>query len=637
MKRSYSNHTIILIALAATFLLTVNGLLGLVLTEQSKTAMKALIHSRMLDISNTAAAMVNGDNLKNLKAEDKGTPPYQHVHDTLNYFRENVNLEFIYCVQAKSEKEFVFSVDPDPDDPGEFGSPVVYTEALYKASKGTASVDDEPYTDAWGKFYSAYSPVFDSSGKVAGIVAVDFSAKWYDEQIDIQERTIAICMVVSLLIYVVLVVVVTKRLRRRVYDVTQDLRSALEAAEAANKAKTLFLSNMSHEIRTPMNAIIGLDSLALTNPDLPETTREQLEKIGSSAKHLLSIINDILDVSRIESGKAVLKNEEFSLSVILDQVNSIVGSQCMYKGLKYKCHVPEGQWDVYIGDDMKLRQILINILGNAVKFTPEGGTVELSVETTARFQRKSTLRFTIKDTGAGISKEFLPKIFDTFSQENSSAENRYGSTGLGMAITKRLVDLMNGEIAVESEKGVGTTFMVTVTLTEADENAEIKNTAKTKSEGAAAPEESATVELSGRRVLLAEDMPVNAEIVKEVLKMKGIETEHAENGSIAAEMFKSKPEGYYDAILMDMRMPVMDGLESTRQIRSSSHPEAKTIPIVALTANAFEEDVQRSMQTGINAHLSKPINPEDIFTTLAELITKREGLKAKGDDSGEKT
>lgn len=633
MKISYSNYTVIMIALAAAFLMTVNGLLGFVLTEQSKAAMKALIHSRMLDISNTAADMLDGDKLKNLKAEDKGTPPYQHVHDTLNYFRENINLSFIYCVQAAGEKEFVFSVDPDPDDPGEFGSPVVYTEALYKASKGTPAVDDEPYSDAWGRFYSAYSPVFDSNGKVAGIVAVDFSATWYDEQIAIQEKTIIICMLVSLLIYVILVVAVTRRLRRRVHDVTYELRSALEAAEAANKAKSLFLSNMSHEIRTPMNAIIGLNSLALTNPNLPSSTKEQLEKIGASAKHLLSIINDILDVSRIESGKAALKNAEFSLSVMLDQVNSIVGSQCAYKGIKYVCHVPDGQWDVYIGDDMKLRQILINILGNAVKFTPKDGTVELRVETTARFHNKSTLRFTIKDTGAGINKEFLPKIFDTFSQENSSVENRYGSTGLGMAITKGLVDLMNGEISVESEKGVGTTFMVTVTLTEADENAEIRNTTKTETEMVSVPEEAATAELSGRRILLAEDMPVNAEIVKEVLKMKGIETEHAENGSIAAEMFKSNPEGYYDAILMDMRMPVMDGLESTRQIRASSHPDAKSIPIIALTANAFEEDVQRSMQTGINAHLSKPINPEDIFTTLAELITKRESLKTNAFES----
>ncbi len=633
MKRSYSNYTVIMIALAAAFLMTVNGLLGFVLTEQSKAAMKALIHSRMLDISNTAADMLDGDKLKNLKAEDKGTPPYQHVHDTLNYFRENINLSFIYCVQAAGEKEFVFSVDPDPDDPGEFGSPVVYTDALYKASKGTPAVDDEPYSDAWGRFYSAYSPVFDSNGRVAGIVAVDFSAKWYDEQIAIQEKTIIICMLVSLLIYVILVVAVTRRLRRRVHDVTHELRSALEAADAANKAKTLFLSHMSHEIRTPMNAIIGLNSLALTNPNLPDSTKAQLEKIGASAKHLLSIINDILDVSRIESGKATLKNAEFSLSVMLDQVNSIVGSQCAYKGIKYVCHVPDGQWDVYIGDDMKLRQILINILGNAVKFTPKDGTVELRVETTARFHHKSTLRFTIRDTGAGISKDFLPKIFNAFTQEKTSVENRYGSTGLGMAITKGLVDLMNGEISVESEKGVGTTFMVTVTLTEADENAEIRNTTKTETEMVSVPEEAAAAELSGRRILLAEDMPVNAEIVKEVLKMKGIETEHAENGSIAAEMFKSNPEGYYDAILMDMRMPVMDGLESTRQIRSASHPDAKSIPIIALTANAFEEDVQRSMQTGINAHLSKPINPEDIFTTLAELITKRESLKTNAFES----
>ena len=224
------------------------------------------------------------------------------------------------------------------------------------------------------------------------------------------------------------------------------LRDALHAAEEANRAKTAFLSNMSHEIRTPMNAIIGLARIALENPDIPEETRGQLEKIGESAGHLLGIINDVLDMSRIESGKMTLHNEEFSFSNTLEQVNIIIGGQCRDKGLSYDCRIKGPVGDYYIGDDMKLRQVMINILGNAVKFTPPGGSVIFEIEETARFEGKSTLRFTISDTGIGMSKEFLPRLVEAFSQEDASTTSRYGSTGLGMPITKNIVELMNGHI-----------------------------------------------------------------------------------------------------------------------------------------------------------------------------------------------
>ena len=531
---------------------------------------------------------------------------------------------------------------------------------------------------------------------------------------------------------------------RKNIEQQQALQSALEEAEAANKAKTVFLSNMSHEIRTPMNAIIGLDNIALNDTTISDHTREYLEKIGTSAHHLLNIINDILDMSRIESGRLSIRNEEFSFSKALEQVNTIISGQCRDKGLNYECRT-KGQIDeYYIGDDMKLRQVMINILGNAVKFTPEGGTVTFSIEDVARMDNKATLRFTISDTGIGMSREYLPKIFDAFSQEDSSSTNKYGSTGLGLPITKSIVELMNGNIEVESEKGKGTTFTVTITLTQSDrqksgdddfevqphemsvlvvdddriacEHAEVilgqvgiscemvtsgreavemvkmrharredytlilmdwkmpemdgveatrqirsivgheipiiiltsYNWEDVEQEAreagvdtfAAKPlfagtvmdefreafkKKNAklirdTVDLKGRRVLLAEDVMVNAEIMMMVLAMREMEVEHAENGRIAVEMFSGHEEGYYDAILMDMRMPEMDGLEATKRIRALNRKDAKTIPVIALTANAFDEDVQRSMQAGLDAHLSKPVEPELLFETLENLI-----------------
>ena len=522
------------------------------------------------------------------------------------------------------------------------------------------------------------------------------------------------------------------------------LKEALEQAEQASRAKTAFLSNMSHEIRTPMNAIIGLNNIALNEPDVPERITEYLTKIGASAQHLLGIINDILDMSRIESGRMTIKNEEFSFAKGLEQVNTMVSGQCRDKGLTYECRTVGKIDDYYIGDATKLKQVMINILGNAVKFTPEGGKVTCLIEEGPRFDKMAALRFTISDTGIGMSPEFLPRLFGAFTQENASSTSKYGSTGLGMPITKSLVEMMNGTIDVRSEKGVGTTFIVTVTLGESDrkgdtaeqgdiqthemsvlvidddpialEHAQIIlgqvgvscDVAPSGAEGlemikvrharrdnynlvlvdwrmpdmdgietsrqirsmvgqempiiiltsfnwddiadeaisagvdtfVAKPLFAGSVldefraafrkknkspgnnraDLKGRRVLLAEDVSVNAEIMIMVLSMREIEADLAENGRIAVELFQGSPEGHYDAILMDMRMPEMDGLEATRIIRSMDRPDARTIPIIALTANAFDEDVQRSMQAGLNAHLSKPVEPEALFETLESLI-----------------
>ena len=537
-----------------------------------------------------------------------------------------------------------------------------------------------------------------------------------------------------------------KEMMRELARQRESLSIALEEANQANKAKTAFLSNMSHEIRTPMNAIIGLDRIVLNDPGISETTREHVEKIGLSAQHLLSIINDILDMSRIESGRVTVKNEEFSFAKTLAQVNTIISGQCRDKGIEYECLLKGAVDDYYIGDDMKLRQVMINILGNAVKFTPSGGAVRFVVEAVARYKGRSTLRFIISDTGVGMSQDYLPRLFDAFSQEDSSSTNRFGSTGLGMAITKNYVDLMNGTISVESEKQKGTTFTVTVTLIDCDHknDGEAENVllphelcvlvidddpiacehaqlvlgqvgvicekALSGAEGlqmtklraarrepynlilvdwrmpdmdgiettrqirAAVGNETpviiltsynwddiadeakaagvdtfaakplfagtvldefreafkkknaklvrATADLKHRRILLAEDVTVNAEIMIMVLSMREIQAEHAENGRIAVEMFEEHEAGYYDAVLMDMRMPEMDGLEATRRIRAMNRADAKTIPIIALTANAFDEDVQHSMQAGLNAHLSKPVDPDLLFETLEGLLRR---------------
>ena len=410
-----------------------------------------------------------------------------------------------------------------------------------------------------------------------------------------------------------------KAQRQELAESREALQDALDAAESANKAKTAFLSNMSHEIRTPMNAIIGLNSIALNDPTASEEVKKYLEKSVASAHHLLGIINDILDMSRIESGRMTVKNEEFLLDDALKQVNGIISEQCRDKGLVYDQRKVGKIDKYYIGDAMKLKQVLINILGNAVKFTPEGGTVSLVIEEKARFDKKAVVEFVISDTGIGMSKEFLPHIFEPFSQEESSPTGKYGSTGLGMSITKSIVELMNGTITVDSEKGKGTSFSVTITFGESEKNSDDNDIGMPALHDMSVLT-AKTADLIGRRVLLAEDVSINAEIITMLLSKREMEVDLAENGQIAVDLFAAHEPGYYAAILMDIRMPVMGGLEATRRIRSMDKEDAKTIPIIALTANAFDEDVQRSIQAGLNAHLSKPVEPDVLYETLEKLI-----------------
>ena len=426
-----------------------------------------------------------------------------------------------------------------------------------------------------------------------------------------------------------------KRQKKELTESRAALKDALEEAERASRAKTVFLSNMSHEIRTPMNAIIGLDNIAKKEPTASDKIKEYLDKIGVSAQHLLSIINDILDVSRIESGRISVNNEEFSLSESIEQVNTIIEGQCREKGLVYDFRIVGDVKDRYVGDTMKLKQILINLLGNAVKFTPEGGTVSFTVEKVRDMAEKTELKFVISDTGIGMSEEFLPHMFDAFSQEDSTVTTKYGSTGLGMSITKSLVELMNGQIDVQSKKGQGTTFTITLVMGDVDgaekivvekyESINDNNAGYEESGNASGSAASENVSiLKGKRILIAEDVEVNLEIMKMLLAMEGMESEEAENGKIAVQKFENSDPGYFDAVLMDMRMPEMGGLEATRIIRALDREDAKDIPIIALTANAFDEDVQRSIQAGLNAHLSKPVEPELLYETLRKLIRTKQ-------------
>ena len=385
------------------------------------------------------------------------------------------------------------------------------------------------------------------------------------------------------------------------HQTTLAVKAALEIAEKASKAKTDFLSNMSHDIRTPMNAIIGITTLMKNELHQPEKLAEHLGKLETSGQLRLGIINDILDMSRIESGKTTLNVEKMNLTQQISQLDSVIRQQAGQRRQTFtvETHV---QHENVLGDSNRLKQVLMNILSNAVKYTPKGGHIRLEVEELPRNEHFARYRFVVQDDGIGMSEEFQKTLFDPFTREEKSGTNKVQGTGLGMAITKSIVDLMGGTIHVESTTGKGTRFEVVLEFP-------IDAEADTVQEAQVLPEEAEeTSPLSGMKFLCAEDNAINAEILELLLESKGAHCKIYPNGQEIVDAFASVKPGEYDMILMDVQMPVMDGLEATRRIRNGENPLGRIIPILAMTANAFLEDMQKSKEAGMDVHLSKPVD-----------------------------
>ena len=388
---------------------------------------------------------------------------------------------------------------------------------------------------------------------------------------------------------------------------------ALQTAENANKAKTDFLSNMSHDIRTPMNAIIGMTSLIRHDAGNKAKVIEYADKIDISSQHLLGIINDVLDMSKIEAGKTVFKYTDFSILDFITELNTIFHSQIDEKNQTLTIIKENIRHEWVNGDQVHLMQIFSNLVSNAVKYTQEGGKIQFLVE---ECETKSSVyakyRFLVSDNGMGMSADFKDTIFDAFTRAESSMTNKIQGTGLGMAITKNLVEAMGGTIDVESELGQGSCFEVLIDLRIAEDRF-------VSSAEQAEKDEPAGNVLKGMRFLCAEDNELNAEILMELLKIEGAECTICENGKRVLEAFEQSVPGDYDMILMDVQMPVMNGYEATKAIRRSSHELAKTIPIIAMTANAFSEDIQHSLAAGMNAHVSKPVEMKVLEKTIRSI------------------
>lgn len=608
---------------------------------RARIGIRKAIQQRMLDIANCASGSVNGDVLKSLTAADTGSADYEKIYNTLAVFRDNVELEYVYCIRQTEAKQFIFTMDLDLYTPAGFGDSVKYTEALASAGRGTAAVDEVPYSDAWGKFYSAYSPVFDSSGLVAGIIAVDFSAEWFEAQLSAQTLSTVASYFAILLLSLLVAAVLSMMTVRPFVQMQARLMEEKMRAESSNRAKSDFLANMSHEIRTPINAVLGMNEMILREDrraqarpeDSAPPVREALKNIGVYAEdvknaghNLLAIINDILDFSKIEAGRIELQETIYQFSSVLNDLSNMFFFKAQDKGLAFIMDVDESLPDRLRGDEVRIRQVLTNILSNAVKYT-EQGSVRLTVRGERQGDGRLILTASVEDTGIGIRPEDEGKLFSRFERLDMQRNSTVEGTGLGLVITKRLLDMMGGSISVRSAYGVGSAFTVVIPQGIEDDapigdykkrfEASMQE-AKPYREAFRAPD---------ARILIVDDTQMNLNVVVNLLKKTEIQIDTATSGADALALTDEKK---YDAILMDQRMPGMNGTETLHQIRARAEGLNRDTPVICLTADAVVGARERYLNDGFADYLSKPVDGQVLERVILKYLPREKVRMVKG-------
>ena len=488
-----------------------------------------------------------------------------------------------------------------------------YENFLKELKQGNSSALEFVYEDETGKrenWFVANAVITSADGHI--LLFMPTSVLGASSSM-LLERTLRFFILVSvvflaLVVIIIVVIMISKANKKLMYqkdETNKMLLTAAEEANSANQAKSDFLSHMSHDIRTPINGIMGMTDIALKNINNQDKVLDCLNKISGSSQHLLGLINDVLDMSRIESGKTKVNYERFDIRMCIDNCVSIIGGQLVTRDIELIKEVEEFKHPHLIGDELHLRQVFINILGNSVKFTQDGGKIYFKAREVEYKDERVLFQFELADTGIGMKEEFLPHLFDPFAQEDDGMRTTYKGTGLGMSITKKFIDLMGGTIEVKSKYNVGTKFVIEIWM-DVDQNAKEND-----------PKADMHIDLTGMKVLLVEDIELNMEIARCILEEEGAVVTPAMNGQEAVDAFSSNPEGTFDMIVMDIMMPVMDGITATKIIRKMERPDAKTIPIVAMTANAYDEDIRKTREAGMNAHLSKPIDVDVVLRTLA--------------------
>ena len=593
-------------------------------SSYTKTALETEI-ARDTASADAVHKLVNGrigkedfDQIKDQSDEKKQI--YKDISSYFNEIRTLNSTRYIYTATKNEEGKLVYVVDGLDSDADDVRHPGDYIEEemvpyIDRAISGENVYSQDIIDTTWGPIFTACYPVsanHDGTGEIIGAFCIEMDMQSAYGMVEETNHISIICGLVAgavLLLICLYSYYVYQKSKAEEQKQKQLLMNAAEEADAANKAKSAFLLSISHDIRTPMNAIIGFTNIALHQNTVSDI-HDSLEKVQKSSNHLLSLLNDVLDFSRIESGKVIVSPEPVDITQLTDNVQAIMNGLLYNRDLKFEVHRERPKNPYVLADVTRIREVLVNLLGNAVKFTKDGGKITLDISSYPGTDEKHIIiRYVVQDNGIGMSEEFQKELFKPFSQEdNANARTKYKGTGLGMAITKKYIDMMGGSIAVESKKGVGTTFTVEIPLELTEQVIQSKQPLHR--------------DLTGVHVLMAEDNDLNAELATIMLEDAGMTVTCASDGKEVVNLFKNHPRDTYDLILMDIMMPNMDGHQATKAIRALGieRSDAVTIPIIALSANAFIDDIQESLDSGMNDHISKPINMEEVTDTIAKYI-----------------
>ena len=648
-KKNRSNLSSKIILMVECIILISSTIFCAISIYRARVGIRKAIQQRMLDIANCASGSVNGEVMKHLTEDQVGSIGYNKIYDTLAVFRDNVELEYVYCIKQVGEKDFIFTMDLDQVSPASYGDSVEYTDALAIAGNGTAAVDEVPYTDQWGEFYSAYSPVFDSTGKVVGIVAVDFSAGWFNDQLSSQTRSTVISYVIILLLSLLVAALLSLLTVRPFVRAQGELLEEKVRAESANHAKSDFLANMSHEIRTPINAVLGMNEMIIREDHRaqeaadgdPKAVQEAIQNIGvyagdvkKAGHNLLAIVNNILDFSKIEAGAMDLSESPYQLSSLLNDLNNMIVFKAQDKGLDFSIDADPSIPCEICGDEVRVRQIFTNLLNNAVKYTDKG-SVTFNLHGEKQDGGSILLVASVKDTGIGIRSEDKEKLFTKFQRLEMEHNSTLEGTGLGLVITQRLLDLMGGTIEVDSEYGKGSTF--TVTFPQRIINATPMGNFHTHF-AANMPIDTPYREsfrAPSAHILIVDDTKMNLTVVVSLLKNTLMKIDTALSGAEAVDMaWRIR----YDLIFMDQRMPEMDGTEALHRIRQKEDGASAKTPVVCLTADAVIGAKERYLAEGFSDYLTKPVDNHALEKMLLKYLPEEKielvAGQAEESDSG---